>query len=580
MTIGAIWSGRHRFRWLALAGFAFAVLYAIRVARWRPYDVNGALPQDGLFRAAGVVHVHTTFSDGGAAPEEVIRAARSEGLRFLVITDHNNLKAKPLEGYHDGLLVLVGVEISTEAGHLLGLGLERDPVFRFSQDARDGLDDIRHLGGFAFAAHPLSPREDLAWTGWELPGAWGLELINGDSEWRRAGARALLTAGLYSLNHRYALLKSLGHPDLALSRWDALLAQRNTPGLAGTDAHGRLPVTEDFILRFPSYESLFSVVRNHVLLHEPLQGEVGRDRSLIVDALRAGRSYIGLDALAPAGGFSFTAESRGRRWTMGESVPISPELVLRAGGRVPRGAKIRLLRDGRVEQEAAERIEVKVQQPGVYRIEVRLPGWDVPWILTNPIYMFDEATQTKRAARAAWPEPPEPPVSAQLIDRFEGTTTLQPGHDPTSNVAADILDPAAGPDGSGAARLSFRMGDPTRPHPSPYCALVSWEHRDLSGHRGLVLAIKADGEYRVWVQVRDENPASQTEDTEWWFTSVRTSTEWQKVSLPFSAFRTVNPKTDRRLDLDRVRALVFVLDRGSVKVGTEGTIWIDDLGVY
>jgi hypothetical protein len=110
--------------------------------------------------------------------------------------------------------------------------------------------------------------------------------------------------------------------------------------------------------------------------------------------------------------------------------------------------------------------------------------------------------------------------------------------------------------------------------------LVSWEHRDLSGHRGLVLAIKADGEYRVWVQVRDENPASQTEGTEWWFTSVRTSTEWQKVSLPFSVFRTVNPKTDRRLDLDRVRALVFVLDRGSVKVGTQGTIWIDDLGVY
>jgi hypothetical protein len=29
-----------------------------------------------------------------------------------------------------------------------------------------------------------------------------------------------------------------------------------------------------------------------------------------------------------------------------------------------------------------------------------------------------------------------------------------------------------------------------------------------------------------------------------------------------------------------VRALVFVLDRGADKPGSQGTIWIDDVGVY
>ena len=37
---------------------------------------------------------------------------------------------------------------------------------------------------------------------------------------------------------------------------------------------------------------------------------------------------------------------------------------------------------------------------------------------------------------------------------------------------------------------------------------------------------------------------------------------------------------DGRLDLDKVRNIVFVLDRGAEKPGTVGTIWIDDVGLY
>jgi hypothetical protein len=80
--------------------------------------------------------------------------------------------------------------------------------------------------------------------------------------------------------------------------------------------------------------------------------------------------------------------------------------------------------------------------------------------------------------------------------------------------------------------------------------------------------------------VRDENPASADDGEEWWLASVRTSEEWREVQLPFSRFRTINEKTDGQLDPDKTRALVFVLDHAAVKVGTKGTIWIADLGVY
>ena len=101
---------------LALLVLALAVLFALRVALRRPRDVQGPAPEDGYVRVPGVVHVHTTLSDGGGSPEEVIRAARAAGLRFVVITDHNNLDAKPFEGDHDGLLVIVrgGAQVSDD----------------------------------------------------------------------------------------------------------------------------------------------------------------------------------------------------------------------------------------------------------------------------------------------------------------------------------------------------------------------------------------------------------------------------------------------------------------------------------
>ena len=251
MGRGALWAIA------SLAALAFAAAL-LRIALWRPLPVAGVPPDDGFVRVPGVVHVHTTFSDGGGEPAEVIGAARAAGLAFLGITDHNNLDAKPFEGYRDGVLVLVGSELSTTAGHILGLGIP-DPAFRFSGDPFDGVEDVRDLGGISFAAHPLNPREDLRFSGWDLPGPWGLELLNGDSEWRRAGARNVLTALLYGLNRRYALLGSLGPPEDVLARWDGLLARRDVPGIVGADAHSRLPLTRSRSIRFPSYEALFAL---------------------------------------------------------------------------------------------------------------------------------------------------------------------------------------------------------------------------------------------------------------------------------------------------------------------------------
>ena len=62
--------------------------------------------------------------------------------------------------------------------------------------------------------------------------------------------------------------------------------------------------------------------------------------------------------------------------------------------------------------------------------------------------------------------------------------------------------------------------------------------------------------------------------------SVRTAPEWSEILVPFARLRTLNPKTDGHVDPKETRAIVFVLDPATVKPGTQGTIWISDVGVY
>ncbi|MBP9947091.1 MAG: hypothetical protein KBH14_11870, partial [Vicinamibacteria bacterium] len=289
--------------------------------------------------------------------------------------------------------------------------------------------------------------------------------------------------------------------------------------------------------------------------------------------------YVGLDGLAPAGAFSLMAESGTGRAAMGETIALSPDLRLKVSGLMPEGASIELLKDGAAFASGTGILESPVRAAGVYRAQIRVSGSAVPWILSNPIYVFDAAEAEKRAASARRPPLADPPVAQELLADFETATTFQPGVDPSSSLS-QTLEAGAGADKGGALRLDFRLAPESPENPSPFVATVDWTHRDLKGRTGIVFSIRADGVYRTSVQVRDANPASRDEGTEWWFGSVRTSTEWQRVTIPFARLRSINPMTDGQLDLDRVRALVFVMDRGALLPGTKGTIWIDDIGVY
>jgi predicted metal-dependent phosphoesterase TrpH len=79
------------------------------------------------------LHSHTTASDGGLAPEDLVARAASLGIEVLAITDHDTTEALPAalaEAQRWELTVVPGVEISTvskrEEIHILGYFMDLD----------------------------------------------------------------------------------------------------------------------------------------------------------------------------------------------------------------------------------------------------------------------------------------------------------------------------------------------------------------------------------------------------------------------------------------------------------------------
>ncbi len=99
------------------------------------------------------LHVHTYASgDSTSRPEEILRHAKHAGLDTLAITDHHTLEVAKAMAQSNPFRIIVGEEISTEKGDLIGLFLtERIPQGLKLDRA---LELIRLQHGLACVPHP------------------------------------------------------------------------------------------------------------------------------------------------------------------------------------------------------------------------------------------------------------------------------------------------------------------------------------------------------------------------------------------------------------------------------------------
>jgi hypothetical protein len=315
---------------------------------------------------ACVIHVHSTWSDGTGTVPQIMRAAAKSGVDVVLLTDHDTLAARDhgQEGWHGDVLLLVGEEVTPHDNHYLAFGIER-VIEKRDKSPAEVCREVEEQGGFGFAAHPFSEGSRLfrkrGIPFHDLECLKGLELWSFVNDTGQSIDRIRDVVKFLVSPNRY-----IDHPPARnLRAWDELCRARPVVAIGGLDAHQvGLRVGPWVPLRLMSYKRTFRHIRTHVLI----DGEPSRES--VYAALREGRCYIAMDSLAPARGFTFDAD--------GETLRV----------RLPRDARIRLLRDGtEVATVSARRLDHPVVGPGAYRVEVYLHayGRERTWILSNPI---------------------------------------------------------------------------------------------------------------------------------------------------------------------------------------------------
>ncbi len=114
------------------------------------------------------LHCHSWHSrqrkvtwEGTAPPAALVRAAQEKGLGAIALTDHDSIAGwseAAAEAKKLGLLFIPGEEVTTERGHIVGLGLSEFVPPRLS--VAETVDRIRAQGGVAIASHPFDIKGD------------------------------------------------------------------------------------------------------------------------------------------------------------------------------------------------------------------------------------------------------------------------------------------------------------------------------------------------------------------------------------------------------------------------------------
>lgn len=378
---------------------------------------------DGWGAYRGNCHSHSYISHDSQVPfEEILTALKSAERDFIFMSDHvvDDIADYSIQwkGMKDGVLFIRGYEMGSG---FMPWGLPDDTILRRSTEDELLAEQIEERGGLLFFAHSEEERQ------WDLPQLDGMEIYNLHTDTKdEEGNFYLLLLGdiILSINkypdHVIRLL--FDRQTDILARWDQLNQDRKIVGIQGTDAHQNngfvgLYTAEDtlridqtipetiwekelnfftrgllrlafgafsegdqlFHFQLDPYERMVRYSATHILANELTE-------AALLDSLEQGRVFVGFDMIADCRGFVFFAQDGDRKAVMGETMPLSDSVRLRAAA--PHEGRFTVVHDGvAIHQSTGTELDWRPTRPGVYRVEVELYIVDewVPWIYANPV---------------------------------------------------------------------------------------------------------------------------------------------------------------------------------------------------
>jgi hypothetical protein len=347
----------------------------------------------------GVIHVHSFLgghSTGGF--EEIIAAAKSNHLNFVVMTEHTstdfNTAAMTLKGVHGGILFVNGNEVATASSDRLLLIPGDESAPSDGSSIQEVIAKAKARGALTFVAYPHE------FKGWNAAAGYdGVEVYNVYTNAQQIRPLVMFFDSLWSYRTYPNLLFAdfYSRPDDSLRRWDEAIASRGRAlvAVAGNDAHANVGINlQDASgkpllgLQLDPYERSFQLVRVHVLVPK---GKTLESETLL-EALGNGHCFIGFDLFGDTGGFSFSASNGAINKIQGDEISLEKEVRLTIS--TPVTSRVILFKDGQrmLDETEIKRKDYVVTEKGSYRVEVYLPQLpdptgQKPWIISNPIYV-------------------------------------------------------------------------------------------------------------------------------------------------------------------------------------------------
>jgi hypothetical protein len=545
---------------VAAAGFYLAFTLAPRATR-----LGGSAPDPRI--VFGAYHIHSNRSDGTGTPDEIAAAAARAGLQFVILADHGDGTRQPdPPQYRSGVLTIDAGEMSSTSGHVVALGMQRASAYPVAGEARDVIEDIHRLGGWAVIAHPDSPRAELRWRGGNMPGAVyeGLEWLNLDSEWRdETPSRLLGTLARYFFRGPETIASLIQRPTQTLRRWDIATRTRPVVGLAALDAHARVPwrtsredARDRTLAALPTYRQVFRTATQAVVLDRTPAGDASSDAALLLGALRAGRTYSVVSGFAVPGQLTYQAAQGASIVEMGQSLSrAEPHVSFTAQVNDPT-ARLSLVHNGAEIATARGQLNYSgVAAPGAYRLEAYRAASTVPWIVSNPIY-------GPPGDRLGPPAPVIPPATRHVPLPGEGGWAVE--HSPTSSSTFTQQ--------GSSTHFSFGLGPGVAFDQFSALAATIGSALAAEGFDRVRFTVRADRPMRFSVQLR--LPGGRR-----WRHSVYADETPRDVELLVQDFQPADGPSQTRPIVARLRSVLFVMDTLNAFPGTKGTITLTEVAL-
>jgi hypothetical protein len=176
-------------------------------------------------------------------------------------------------------------------------------------------------------------------------------------------------------------------------------------------------------------------------------------------------------------------------------------------------------------------------------------------VLTNPIYVRSHDEQPAQRGEAA--------ESASLYENGEaGDWRIEKSA--RSQAALDVVRTITG------TELLLRWAIGGTKAESPYAAVAMPAGPALPAYDRLLFTSRADRPMRVAVQFRLANGDR-------WRRSVYVDDTARQIAVFFDDVRPIGATSQRRLPIDQVRDVLFVVDTVNAKPGSAGQFWIDEV---